>query len=565
MTTGTPMLRRLGLRHRIMAIVAGCAIFAAAIAGLGLHELSVVRDHNQRERAAEQRREAIHEAAVVAVRIAASFASLTLDLTPAERKAAIADGEAMLARFERLQAEIAPILRRVLTEEDRASLERSAAEVRRLWPEMQEEIAGGEREELLFHLYALLEHAQRVSALVLEADTASKAEAEAAAEAVENRTRQAGHTILLALVGGTAALLGVGWLVLTFGVKRPLEQAMAALTRIANGEVASPVPPPASADEVGAILSALAIFRDNALARLRLEDERTHDIAERDARRERLEGNIAEFRTAVLAALNENAATLQSMRGAIGELSSAATETEAGAGRAAAAAHEVSANVSGVASATRQLSQSADHVSHSVTRTEAAIDQAAQRAKLASAAIEGLAETTRAIGDVASFIESVASQTNLLSLNATIEAARAGSAGRGFAVVASEVKSLAAQTAAATDSIATRIDEVRRRTAEVVDAIQTIAKTSGDATSHAAAIATVISQQTQATQSISRNIQDAAGWTTGLSATMDDLAATVKRTRAAAAEVQAASDVSASTSERFGRLVDGFLEKVRTA
>lgn len=559
------MLRHLGLRQRIMSIVAGGALFAIGIVALSLHELSAVQSYSEQERVAEQHREAIHEAVIVALRIAAAFASLNLDLTAEEQKSAVAEGEAMLARFEALQVEIEPVLQQILSEDDRTTLARSVVEIQRLWPEMQQEIAQNQRDEFLFHLFALVKHAERVRGIALKADETSEEWAQAAADAAQRRAWQASRMILIVLITGVIILLGLGWVVLQFGVKRPLGQAIAAVSRIANGDVASPVPAPISSDEVGSILSALAIFRDNALARLRLEEERARDMAERDARRERLEETIAEFRAAVRAALNENAMAVDSMRGAVKQLSATADDTQAGASRATAAAQEVSTNVSGVASATQQLSESSSTMIRSVEQTEMAIDQAAKRANLASTAIDGLSQSARTIDDVASFIESVASQTNLLALNATIEAARAGAAGRGFAVVASEVKSLAAQTAEATENIAARIDEMRRRTAEVVEAIRVIAKTSGEATHHAAAITAGITEQNQVTQAISKNIQDAAGWTAGLSEIVEDLAATVDHTRTAATQVQVASGASTSAADKFGRLVDGFLENVRAA
>jgi methyl-accepting chemotaxis protein len=225
----------------------------------------------------------------------------------------------------------------------------------------------------------------------------------------------------------------------------------------------------------------------------------------------------------------------------------------------------VSSNVADVAAAATQLSTSIGSMVRSVEQTQAAVDQAAKQANLTSATIDGLSRTTETIGEVALFIDAIARQTNLLALNATIEAARAGEAGRGFAVVATEVKALAAQTARATGDIAARIDEVRRRTSEVVEAIRVIIETSGAATGHAASITTAVTEQNRMTGTISQNLQDAANWTAGLSRIVEDLASVVGRTRAAAEEVQVASVSSASAADKFNRLVDDFLDKVRAA
>jgi methyl-accepting chemotaxis protein len=179
--------------------------------------------------------------------------------------------------------------------------------------------------------------------------------------------------------------------------------------------------------------------------------------------------------------------------------------------------------------------------------------------------VNDLSQTAQTIGEVASFIDLIARQTNLLALNATIEAARAGTAGRGFAVVASEVKSLAAQTAEATKSIADRIEEFRRRTDEAVEAIGVITRANNEATEHAATISAAVSEQSQVTASISKNIQDAAEWTAGLAGTVEDVASAIARTKTAAEQVDVASIGSASAADRFSRLVDAFLDKVRAA
>ncbi len=559
------MLRRLGLRQRIIGILAGGAVISAVIVGLSLHELAALRSLRDIERAAEQRRETINEAVVVALSAATSFSSIGLDLTPEEKKQAIADSEAMLHRLEALQASIAPILKDVLSLQDRTTLSTSIKEMRHAWQETKDEADRRTPEELQFHLVAVTIHAGRVRAVVLQADEIVKDSAKAAALAFDLRAVQARQTIMVALIFGVAVLLVSGWLLVLYGVKRPLGEAIAAVSRIAEGDLASPVPVATTSDEVGAILSALAVFRDNAVARATLETERASEVAKRTARREQLELQIDEFRAAVVTALSEGASATDAMRRATEALAHAAADAQANATRTTVTSRDVSANVSEVAASAAQLSQSIGDMARSVEQAGAAIDEAATRAKDASATIGGLSETAQAIGEVASFIEVIARQTNLLALNATIEAARAGPAGRGFAVVATEVKSLAAQTAKATEDIAKRIDDVRRRTSEAVDTVQVIDRTSGIATSHAATITSAVDEQNQVTAAISQSMRDAAGSTADLSATVENLAAAVGRTRTAAEEVQAASAASASAADKFGRLVDNFLDRVRAA
>jgi methyl-accepting chemotaxis protein len=371
--------------------------------------------------------------------------------------------------------------------------------------------------------------------------------------------------ILATLIAGLFLVLVTGWLLLHFGVKRPLSEIIAAVTRLARGDLATPIPQTERSDEIGAIFSALEVFRDNGIARQRLEEDLAKTLAAREARREALEHNIADFRASVLAVLNESAAALNAMQNAARELTIAAVETESGADKATGASREVSSNVAGVAAAAKQLAAGTGSMSTSLGLAENAIETAASRATVASSTIDGLSEVAQTIEDVTRFIDDIAQQTNLLALNATIEAARAGESGRGFAVVAAEVKTLATQTAKATTDIATRIEEMRRRTAEAVEAIHIISETTGEANTHAARITAVVTQQNEVTGAISHRIQDAAGWTAGLSDVVEDLAAAVARTKAAAQKVAEASTESNSAAGRFNQLVDAFLQKVAAA
>ncbi|MBM3530132.1 MAG: HAMP domain-containing protein [Alphaproteobacteria bacterium] len=559
------MLRRIGLRHRILGILVFGAVATAAVVGLSLHELSALQAHLQHERSAEGRSEAIHDAAVSILRTATAFASLGLDLTPDEQKQAFADGEATLAHFRKLHAQIQPFLAEILAPEDQQALTRSLASSVRAWREIREEIELDQRDEMMFHLVAAVKHTDRVRELILKANELAKAGERAAVAAFERRTAQARHTIVASLVAGIVALLGIGWLVLQFGVRRPLEAAIAAVSRIAEGDIASPVPKPASADEIGAVLSALAVFRENASVRARLEGERARDAADRDSRRERLEKNIAEFQAAIRDALGDSVTSVDAMRKAVTNLAASASDMKSTAERTTRTSREVSENVAGVAASAEELSASIGNISMSVRMAEAAIGDAATRTREAARMIDGLSGSAQSIDDVATFIDSIARQTNLLALNATIEAARAGAAGKGFAVVASEVKTLSAQTAKATGDIAAKVSEVRRQTSGVVDAIQKINATGAIATSHATEISTAVTQQSSVTTSILRDVQDTAAWTAGLTGTVDELAGSVERTRAAAADVQASSAASAAAAEKFGHLIDGFLEKVRAA
>ena len=559
------MLRRLGLRQRLMAILAAGGLVTAIIVGLSLFELSVLQGLSQAQREADKRGDAIQDATLMALRVATVFSSLSLDLDEDERRQAITEGEAMLGLLEQANKQIAQILQGTLGPDEQKTINEAFKAIRRSWHEIKEESQNAERNELLFHLVGVLRNTDEVRRLLFVANGTVRGQAIQAAATLDRRAIQARWTILFVLGIGLAGLFAIGWLIFQFAVKRPLNTAIAAVSRIAEGDLSSPVPPPQTADEFGQILSTLEFLRQHASERMALEEERVRNIGERDARREQLEALIGAFRAAVLTALNENAGAVESMRQATRELTASASDTQAGGSRAAAASREVSGNVTDIAAAARQLAESFSSMAQSAEQARAAVNEASHRAQDATATIDGLSQTADAIGDVAAFIDRIARQTNLLALNATIEAARAGTAGRGFAVVAGEVKSLAGQTAEATNDITGRIEEVRARMRDAVDAIGTITRISGDVTTHAATIAAAVTEQSHVTASISQNIQDAANWTAGLTGVIDELASIIARTRTAADQVDAASASSATATNRFNHLIDDFLDKVRAA
>ncbi len=208
----------------------------------------------------------------------------------------------------------------------------------------------------------------------------------------------------------------------------------------------------------------------------------------------------------------------------LGQITEAVASTSERVTSAASASTQTSSNMQAVASGAEELAASVGEISRQASDALTISLQAVQQANETSAIVSGLAIAAQKIGDVVKLINNIAEQTNLLALNATIEAARAGDAGRGFAVVASEVKSLATQTAKATDEISAQIAEVQGTTTSAVNVIEAITQTISRINEISAAIAASVEEQASVTQSISANMQVAAKGVTDINSNMNDIA-----------------------------------------
>ena len=172
----------------------------------------------------------------------------------------------------------------------------------------------------------------------------------------------------------------------------------------------------------------------------------------------------------------------------------------------AAAAVQTTQQSSAVASASEELACSVTEIARQLSEATRVIENAVGEAGKSGKLVQGLVGTSEKIGNVSEMIAQIAGQTNLLALNATIEAARAGEAGKGFAVVASEVKSLANQTAKATEEISGQIREIQTSSRAVSDSIGEISEIIGKISQISMSISSAVEQQSAATRDVSANI-----------------------------------------------------------
>jgi methyl-accepting chemotaxis protein len=246
-------------------------------------------------------------------------------------------------------------------------------------------------------------------------------------------------------------------------------------------------------------------------------------------------------------------------------LTRTAETTQGLSSQVAGASEEASSNMQAVASATEELTTSVNEIGKRVRESSQIAEAAVLQAQQTDGRIGKLSRAAQEIGDVVKLITAIAEQTNLLALNATIEAARAGDAGRGFAVVASEVKSLASQTAKATDEISSHILGMQGATQESVAAIKEIGDTIGQISSIASTIASAVEQQSSATLEIARNVQNAAQGSHEVAANITQVNRGATETGSASGEVLNSAKNLSAEGTRLRAELGRFMANIRAA
>ncbi|MEH6633420.1 MAG: methyl-accepting chemotaxis protein [Halopseudomonas aestusnigri] len=271
-----------------------------------------------------------------------------------------------------------------------------------------------------------------------------------------------------------------------------------------------------------------------------------------------------DFETSIGKIISSVSGSADTMRTTAENMAGAATQSTSQTSVVAQAAEEASTNVQSVAAATEELSASINEISSQVQRSADIASNAVQETSLTNKKIEGLVQAADKIGEVVKLINDIAEQTNLLALNATIEAARAGEAGKGFAVVASEVKSLANQTAKATEDISAQINSIQSETKEAVGAIQSISLTINSIHEVSTAIASAVEEQGAATAEITSAVQQAANGTDQVTSNILQVRETANSTGFAANDVQSSATTLAQEAKQLERQVGDFIGKLRT-
>ena len=368
----------------------------------------------------------------------------------------------------------------------------------------------------------------------------------------------------LAAIGIVVSLL-IGWLYIGRNLVARVVALNGVMVRLSDGDLTAQVAPSRHHDEIANMATTVGVFRDSMIRAERLTAERAAEQAVTERRAERLDGLTQGFEGKVGGLVGLVASAAAQLQTTARAMTGTAGETTQQAANVATAAEEASVNVQTVASAAEQLAASIGEISRQVAQSAKVAGKAVEEAKRTDTVVRALAEGAQKIGEVVGLISNIAGQTNLLALNATIEAARAGDAGKGFAVVASEVKSLATQTAKATEDISRQIAQIQASTTEAVASIQGIGARIAEVSEIAAAIAAAVEEQGAATQEIARNVQQASAGTLAVTTNIAGVGQGANNTGAAATEVLDAAEALRRQAEDLNGMVTSFIREVKTA
>ena len=420
------------------------------------------------------------------------------------------------------------------------------------------------------------EIAELTAEMIDSADAIMKGASAIKAEVVADQQRLAadsnaivGETerLIVMLAAGTVLLGGALALLLGRGMSRPMIQMCRAMRDLAGGNFEVVLPGLGRRDEIGEMASAVEEFKLQAIVRAQREaaEQDAQNKATETARRAELIRFADGFEATVGSIVSNVSASAAQLEHAAATLTRTAESTQSLSSQVAGASEQTSGNIESVATATEELSASVGEIGRQVSESNRIAGAAVAQAEATDERIGRLSRAAQQIGDVVKLITAIAEQTNLLALNATIEAARAGESGRGFAVVASEVKSLASQTAKATDEISSHIAGMQQATQDSVAAIKAIGSTITQVSNIASSIASAVEEQGAATAEIARSVQTVAHGTREAAENIIQVNRGATETGAASEQVLSSAKSLSSESTRLRDELDRFMASIRAA
>ncbi|WP_296579226.1 methyl-accepting chemotaxis protein [Phreatobacter sp.] len=430
------------------------------------------------------------------------------------------------------------------------------------WPALDSYVEGSRTmERTVQQLDTLLTTLDQTTNVLAAAANDGKTRANEARLEAQSRTMM----LVISIIVGVVLLCGLVAMVLGRSMTRQIGGITVSMRELAGGNTAVDVPSTEATDELGQMARAVLVFRDNAIERERLAAEQIAEVEARNRRAAVVDNLIKGFEEAAEKSLG-------ALRSASGQLDGASDQLDGTSGAVtqeavtASGAMEQAANsVSSAAAAAEELAASIAEIASQATKSTEVAGTAVTEAERTAQTMGSLAQAASRIGEVVNLIQAIAGQTNLLALNATIEAARAGEAGKGFAVVASEVKSLAAQTARATEEIASQIGAIQMASGDAVDAIDKVNQVIGEMRGIAASVAAAVEEQNAAVSTIAEAVNRASDETRGGAEAMGRVGGTAQSAQATAEDVRSLSGRLGEEAQALDREIRTFLEGVRAA
>jgi len=379
------------------------------------------------------------------------------------------------------------------------------------------------------------------------------------------QTKSGASNAIMATLIVTLFMLATAGFLIVRSISGNLKAITGATNDFARGHFERDVPLTDAATEIGELARALLVFKENALQKQQLESDVEKEITLKTERQAKTAETIEAFRREIVVLLEATGGKVGDSRASAEKLQCASSRNTAQAMSANEASQTSSQTVQTIATSAEQLSSSITEISGQVNKTSDQIRKVSETAQGTNADVEQLANASAKIDEIILLIQAIAEQTNLLALNATIEAARAGEHGKGFSVVASEVKSLAEQTAKATDEISTQIKSIQSSSGAAVTAMAEIATLIADAQSNTSAIAEAVEEQSAATSDINQNISRAAEGTRQMAETVSELLSTASEADQSASEIHRASDEITEMTADLNRRIETFLNAVAAA